>query len=155
MATNLANLTSEYSKIKDLFEKQTRRKNFGDKENETALLEEISLDGGEPTLNQVRHREQLNRQIETRENAISNVTKEIYELNRLFKDVAAMVAEQGTVLDRIDHNIDLTAERVEKGHDELQQARSHQKKNKKLKIILCEAITLLILFLLFIWRHSG
>merc|ERR1712142_788374 len=153
MATNLANLTSEYSKLKNLFEKQTRRKCIG--ENELAVMEEINLDGGgEPTLNQIRQREQMNRQIETRENAITNVTKEIYELNRLFKDVAAMVVEQGTVLDRIDHNIDLTAERVEKGHDEVQKARSHQKKNYKLKVIMCEAITLLLLFLLFVWRHS-
>ena len=64
-----------------------------------------------------------------------------------------MVVEQGSVLDRIDYNIELTADRVEQGHEELQKARQHQKKNKKLYIIICEAVFVIILFLCFVLRH--
>lgn len=41
----------------------------------------------------------------TRSGEVQNLAKSITELAVLFKDLSALVVEQGTVLDRIDYNI--------------------------------------------------
>ena len=47
-----------------------------------------------------------------------------------------MVADQGTVLDRIDYNIEQTQSRVHQGLVHLQKAEGHQKKNRKMMIVM-------------------
>ncbi|KFM64741.1 Syntaxin-16, partial [Stegodyphus mimosarum] len=44
--------------------------------------------------------------VEQREREIKQIVKSIAELNDIFKDLACMVADQGTVLDRIDYNLE-------------------------------------------------
>lgn len=182
LAEKIQSMTSDFSKQNNSFSEKLEQKNSTKTLNETnlisieteqpskntAILEEINLTESTnrenilqseanlngPSLKQVAIQNQLKRKIDHRENAITNVTKDIYELNKLFKEVATMVVEQGSVMDRIDYNIDQTAEKVELGHEELEKARSYQKKNKKLNVIACEAVTVVFLFLLFVWRHS-
>ena len=45
--------------------------------------------------------------------------KSITQLNELFKQMNRLVIEQGTLLDRIDFNIDLTYQRTTKAKQEL------------------------------------
>jgi len=156
LAEQLQTLTSSFSKQQNHYTEKMQRKHAksGVKSvstNNNLLNEIVSHD--ESTLEQVQQTLQLNEEINDREQSINDVTKDIYELNRLFKEVCTMVVEQGSVLDRIDYNIELTADRVEQGHEELQKARTHQKKNKKLYIIICEAVFVIFLFLVFILRH--
>lgn len=47
-------------------------------------------------------------------------------LNEMFKDLHALVIEQGTILDRIDYNMTVTHERMKKAHQELKAAAKHQ-----------------------------
>ena len=44
--------------------------------------------------------------INTRSNEIEELTKSINDLAVLFKDLSVLVIEQGTILDRIDYNIE-------------------------------------------------
>ena len=44
--------------------------------------------------------------ISERETEITHVVKSIQDLNELFKDLAVMIEDQGTVVDRIDYNIE-------------------------------------------------
>jgi len=46
----------------------------------------------------------------------------------LFKDLAVLLVEQGTILDRIDYNIESTRDNVERSINELEQAEQYQKK---------------------------
>ena len=41
-----------------------------------------------------------------REEELRNLLKSIEELNTIFKDISILVIEQGTILDRIDYNIE-------------------------------------------------
>jgi len=44
--------------------------------------------------------------VNTRSKEIEQLTKSINDLAVLFKDLSVLVVEQGTVLDRIDYNIE-------------------------------------------------
>lgn len=56
------------------------------------------------------------------------VQQSINQLAELFKDLAVLLSEQGTILDRIDYNIEHAWESVDKSVAELGQAEKYQKK---------------------------
>lgn len=86
--------------------------------------------------------------VQMREREINNILRSITELNTIFKDIANMVAEQGTVLDRIDYNLDTVQTRVQQGLQQLQKADTYQKKNHKMMCILVMAASTIILIIL-------
>lgn len=84
-----------------------------------------------------------------REVEINNVVKSISDLHDIFKDLSHMVQEQGTVLDRIDYNVEQVQTKVSDGLRQLQRAELYQRKNRKMIIIFILAgITLLMSTLL-------
>lgn len=85
-----------------------------------------------------------------REHEVRQIFKSIVDLNEIFKDLGHMVADQGTVLDRIDYNIEQCQIQVHQGYQQLQKADNYQKKNRKMVCILVLASVTLILFILFI-----
>ena len=60
------------------------------------------------------------------------------------------MVKKGTVLDRIDCNIERVFSSVEKGYGELQKAAKHQKTSRKLHIIAILMIVFIILFLILV-----
>ena len=59
------------------------------------------------------------RQISEREREINEIVKSINGLALVFKELNTMVIDQGTILDRIDYNIEQTNLNLEAGHEEL------------------------------------
>lgn len=92
--------------------------------------------------------------IESREREVSKIVKSIMDLQDIFKDLAGMVHEQGTVLDRIDYNVEATQSKVADGLKQLAKAESYHKKNRKMCIILIEAGLVLFLLLVLIVKVS-
>ena len=90
------------------------------------------------------------RLLNEREQEITHIVKSINDLNELFKDIATMVVDQGTVLDRIDCNIERVSYSVEKGLGELEKAAKYQKASRKMYIIAVLMVIFLILFFLLI-----
>ena len=98
--------------------------------------------------------EENTRLIESREREVSKIVKSIMDLHDIFKDLAGMVQEQGTVLDRIDYNVEATQSRVADGLKQLAKAEAYQKKNRKMFIILVEAGLVLFLLLVLLFKMS-
>jgi len=91
--------------------------------------------------------------VQLREREIQSVVKSISDLNVIFKELAVMISEQGQVVDRIDHNIENTSLKVEAGLNELKKADQYQKKNRKMKCIVIEAvIVVVLLFILIVFK---
>ncbi|XP_065217649.1 syntaxin-16 [Planococcus citri] len=85
-----------------------------------------------------------------RKQEVNQIVSSIADLNYIFKDLGRMVAEQGTVLDRIDYNIEQTQTQVRHAYQELARADRYQRKNRKMQCILILAPATVILFLLLI-----
>jgi len=81
-----------------------------------------------------------------REREILQIAKSINELSEVFKELAIMVIEQGTVLDRIDYNLEQVTHNVSEGVVQLQEASKIQKsyRNKLVMMLLCLGILILI-----------
>lgn len=90
------------------------------------------------------------RLINERESEINHIVKSISDLNELFKDLATMVSDQGTVMDRIDYNIERVSHSVEGGLTQLEKAAKYQKSNRKMKAILILIIVFIVLFILLV-----
>jgi syntaxin 16 len=61
--------------------------------------------------------------ITQREREIEDIAKGIIELSEIFKELQTMVIDQGTMLDRIDYNVEMTRDRVKDAHIDLGQVR--------------------------------
>jgi len=121
-------------------------------ETDSSYFDEESHNQG-LTTSQLLMVEENNVMVRQREKEINKMVQSITDLNLIFKELAGMVAEQGSVLDRIDYNIELSASSVEVGLQELHKAEKHHKKNRKMMVIfVLTAIIIVLLILLFILK---
>lgn len=81
------------------------------------------------------------RMTEEREQAITKVAESVNELAEIFKEIQVLVIDQGTVLDRIDYNIEQAADRVVQAQGVLEKANEYQKKSRTM---LCIYLLLLL-----------
>jgi syntaxin 16 len=86
--------------------------------------------------------------IEQREREIEKIAQGIIDLSNLFQEIQTMVIDQGTVLDRIDYNVERTAEHVKEADKELKVATGYQKRSTKRKIILLLVLIVVGMFIL-------
>jgi syntaxin 16 len=61
---------------------------------------------------------------------ITNLVKSINDLAGIFKDLSVLVVEQGTVLDRIDHNIECAKEDTTKAAEILEKVYTKEKSKR-------------------------
>jgi syntaxin 16 len=57
--------------------------------------------------------------------AITQIANSVNDLAQMFRDLSALVVEQGTILDRIDYNIEATSHNVDAAVKELVGVREH------------------------------
>jgi len=81
--------------------------------------------------------------LQTRDRELSEIAKSIASLAELFKDLSALVIDQGTLLDSVEYNIEQTAVQVEDAVKELKIATHYQKSTRRRK---CIFLLLLIIF---------
>ncbi|KAI5781219.1 t-snare, syntaxin [Geopyxis carbonaria] len=82
-----------------------------------------------------------------REREITDIARGILELADIFKELQTMVIDQGTMLDRIDYNVDLMNVHVKAADKEMGVAQGYQKKTTKRKIIFLLLLLVVGLFI--------
>ncbi|VDK87514.1 unnamed protein product [Onchocerca ochengi] len=92
----------------------------------TEVLDDVPIDTSRDglTMEQIQLLLQNADMVKERERDVISVSKSIVELNSLFKDLASMVVDQGTVLDRIDYNLEQAALKVKSAFSNVQRAES-------------------------------
>jgi len=86
-------------------------------------------------------KEEPNILLKERDNELDKIVKGVNNLHEMFKDMTILVNEQGTILDRIDYNIDIGYDNVSRGKKKLQEANESKKGS-----CFRNAIMLLMLF---------
>lgn len=93
--------------------------------------------------------------IAQREQEINDIAKGIIELADIFRDLQGMVIDQGTMLDRIDYNVERMATDVKGAEKELTVATNYQKRNTKRKILLLLLLLVIGMFVLLLIKPKS
>lgn len=96
------------------------------------------------------HLEDNTRFVQQREKEINSIVQSIGDLNVIFKDLATMVTEQGTIIDRIDYNIGNTQIKVHDGLQQIKKAAMYQKSDKKMHCIVVLAVIVILELLILV-----
>ncbi|RYR39302.1 hypothetical protein Ahy_A09g044806 [Arachis hypogaea] len=128
LATDLQNLSVELRKKQSTYLKRLRQQ----KEGPDGVDLEINMNGSKSTYedddldNMIFNEHQMAKLKKTeaftveREKEIQQVVESVNELAQIMKDLSVLVIDQGTIVDRIDYNIQNVATTVEDGLKQLQ-----------------------------------
>ena len=94
----------------------------------------------------------VNIQIKKRDEDIDILVKSINELSGIFKDLQNIVQEQGTILDRIDYNINISYENSQEGLKNLKKAEQHNNESCFRNAILLLFFIIFVETILFICK---
>jgi len=86
--------------------------------------------------------------IAQREKEIEDIAQGIIELANIFQELQTMVVDQGTMLDRIDYNVERMAVDVKAADKELTVATGYQRRTTKRKFILLLILIVVGMFIL-------
>jgi syntaxin 16 len=113
----------------------------------------VNMDFTEAQLAELEDTEQL---VNQRDGEITKIAQSIEELANIFKELAVLVIDQGTVLDRIDYNMEMVVDRTREGITQLTQAEESQKSARPLRclIILVILNILMCIVLYYKWRRE-
>ena len=96
--------------------------------------------------------EENNLQLVRRNNQLNDLLNNVNDLAELFKDMQSLVMEQGSILDRIDYNIDMASTNVTSGKKSIVKANEYHKNNCFRNVIIVLLICIFIEALLLIFK---
>ncbi|CAD5221971.1 unnamed protein product [Bursaphelenchus xylophilus] len=134
-------------KTVDLFSLATESQN----PYETSFLSQEAQqqpDDQELTIDQIQAIIENEQYVKEREREVIKISKSILELNTLFKDLAQLVIDQGTILDRIDYNVENSVLQIKSAHRSVQKAERNQRTRKMQCIVVLACMNLFVLLLL-------
>ncbi|XP_022965836.1 syntaxin-41-like [Cucurbita maxima] len=82
-----------------------------------------------------------------REQEIQQVVESVNELAQIMKDLSVLVIDQGTIIDRIDYNIQNVATTVDEGLKQLEKAERTQKKGG---MVMCASVLIIMCFVMLV-----
>jgi len=98
---------------------------------------------------------ELEEQGSMREKEIVKLVQSINELAQIFRELNVLIVEQGTVLDRIDYNIEQAKTKVEAGNQELKKAEKSSRTARSLICILMLIILIVILVAILVYKKKN
>mmetsp|Transcript_28214 Transcript_28214/g.40178 ORF Transcript_28214/g.40178 Transcript_28214/m.40178 type:complete len:315 (-) Transcript_28214:339-1283(-) len=99
--------------------------------------------------------EETEQETRRRDAEIVRIAKSIEELAAIFRELAVLVIDQGTLLDRIDYNMESAVENVRQGKEQLDKAEEHQKNAMSVRCIILLVVLIIVMLGVLIWKHSS
>ena len=158
LVSKIKNFSNEFRRNQQQYMKYLKEMEGGDIENNNNNLNhsfESLDDNEEENLNNyflMKQDDDFQQQMKKRNEDINILANSINELSGIFKDLQNVVQEQGTILDRIDYNIDVSYENSQKGLKFLKKAEEHQSESCFRNVILVLFVIIFIETLLIIFK---
>ena len=159
LVSKIKNFSNEFRRNQQQYMKYLKEMEGGDIENNNDILNhsfESLDDNEEENLNNnnflMKQDDDFQQQMKKRNEDINALANSINELSGIFKDLQNVVQEQGTILDRIDYNIDVSYENSQKGLKFLKKAEEHQSESCFRNVILVLFVIIFIETLLIIFK---
>jgi len=92
---------------------------------------------------------------EERAKEIDHIVKSVNDLSTMFKELAVLVIDQGTIIDRIDYNVELVQKNTADAVGELDKARRHAESGKLRCCIICLAVAVAVMVILLILKIAS
>jgi syntaxin 16 len=132
-------------------QKEGKTSVFGEEEEEEQADEYAQFESGTLLMEENKmDRKELQR----RDGEIVKISQSIEELAQIFKELGALVVEQGTILDRIEYNVDLVMDKVEHGNAELRTTVKTTESQRPIKCILILVVIIFVQLLILGWKNS-
>ncbi|XP_022156434.1 syntaxin-41-like [Momordica charantia] len=156
LATDLQNLSMELRKKQSTYLKRLQQQK---EEGQDRIDIEMNLNGNRSRLedddleNMVFNEHQMAKLRKSeaftaeREREIHQVVESVNELAQIMKDLSVLVIDQGTIIDRIDYNIQNVATTVEEGLKQLQKAERTQKQGG---MVMCASVLIIMCFVMLV-----
>ena len=90
--------------------------------------------------------------LKKRDTELNKLLNSVSDLAGIFKDMQVLVMEQGSILDRIDYNIDIASTNVVKGKNSLIKANEYHKNNCFRNVIIVLIVCIFIEALMLIFK---
>lgn len=91
-----------------------------------------------------------------RDEEITQLANSVLEVSTIFREMQNLIIDQGTIVDRIDYNLENTVINLKEADKELNKATHYQKKTQKCKVILLLSLCVIALFFIVMLKpHSS
>lgn len=85
--------------------------------------------------------------LQQREQEITQLARGVLEVSSIFREMQDLVVDQGTIIDRIDYNLENTVLELKGAQRELDRATVYQTRSQKCKVILLLSLVVIALFI--------
>jgi syntaxin 16 len=141
---NFTDFTKKFKLNQELYSK--KYKELGGEEDPTyeinSSIKEESNDNN--NINNFLMTDNSDLVLQRRDNELNLLLNSVNDLAEIFKDMQTLVMEQGSILDRIDYNIDIASTNVTSGKNSIVKANEYHKKNCFRNVIIVLLVCIFI-----------
>ncbi|CAJ1399106.1 unnamed protein product [Effrenium voratum] len=149
LATQLQQLSQQFRQSQKAYLNDIQKRKQKDDSTSRTGISEFDLDFTESQMQDLQEMEQS---ANLRNEEISRIAASITDLHTIFKELAVLVIDQGSILDRIDYNIEQVVVQSSEANKQLRKAEESQKSNRAMKCIYFLVIVNLVLILMLILK---
>ena len=131
------------NKLKDFAIEEEANKSFSIRKNDEEDMKNS---------NDFLSTQENNNQLQKRDEDLTILLNSVNELAQIYKDMQTLVMEQGTILDRIDYNIDIASSNITQGKKNIKKADKHMKKNCFRNVIIVLIVIIFIEAILLVFK---
>ena len=146
--TKLNQFTKKFKMNQELYASKCNDFIIDDEDNMSMRKNDLDIKGSNDFLSTQENNEQLRQ----RDHELNNLLESVNELAELFKEMQNLVMQQGTILDRIDYNIDIASTNITQGKKSIVKADKHMKNNCFRNVIIILLICIFIETILIIFK---
>eukprot|EP00899_Mesostigma_viride_P016702 jgi/Mesvir1/25032/Mv16971-RA.1 len=103
---------------------------------------------------QIKMSDDMGNLAKEREQEINKIVDSVNDLASVMQDLALLVIDQGTILDRIDYNVEIVAQKVASGVVQLEKAEQTQRKNRMFMCIMLLLVACLVMSLVLVLKKA-